>query len=391
MKIAIGIFRLVPRGGLEDHAIRIAEELARRGHAVTLFTTGQVPELGVATVSLQSRRKALTNHGRLAAFAADFAKATSGQFDRIVGFQPMPDLDVLFLADHLRNREDTSLLKRVLPRSRAFVRLETECFGAQSRTRIMGLARPQMAAFAQRYPKSRQRMVILPPTITEAKRNPHLRTIELREEIRARHGIQHGSPTWLWLGLQPHIKGLDRVLQALALVPNAVLLAGGIERGDRKLKPLISKAQQLGISHRIRWLGFLSRQDLSAHMATADVLAHPARVDVTGSVILEAVINGLPVVATSHCGFAPHVERAGAGRLVSPDDFDTQAFAAALVEVCGPGNAQFSLSGITYGQSPQLYSGLSVACDLIEADVWPVEITLAADHNASGRSAERRA
>ena len=31
MKIAIGIHRLFPRGGLEDHALRIAAELSRRG------------------------------------------------------------------------------------------------------------------------------------------------------------------------------------------------------------------------------------------------------------------------------------------------------------------------------------------------------------------------
>ena len=47
VKIAIGIFRLLPRGGLEDHALRIADELARRGHEVTLHTTGKLPDVDV--------------------------------------------------------------------------------------------------------------------------------------------------------------------------------------------------------------------------------------------------------------------------------------------------------------------------------------------------------
>lgn len=376
MKIAIGIFRLTPRGGLEDHAIRIAEELAGRGHEVTIFTTGKVPDIAVATVSLDSRRKAFTNHGRLEVFATDFRAATKGRFDRVVGFQAMAGLDVLFVADHLRNHASASPLRRMLPRFRAFSRLEAEAFGPRSDTRIMGLARPQMEAFEKRYPKSRDRMVILPPTITEQRRMPHLRTPELRRQIRARHAIAEGSPVWLWLGLQPHIKGLDRVLGALATVPSATLLAAGATRDDRKLAPLIRQAERLGVAQRIRWLGFLRGEELAAHMAAADVLAHPARVDVTGAVILEAIINGLPVVATRHCGFAPHVERAMAGRLVS-QDFDAQEFAAALALVCGPQNAGFSDAGITYGQSPELYSGLKAACDLIEAESWPKEITMA--------------
>ena len=109
VKIAIGIFRLLPRGGLEDHALRIADELARRGHEIVLHTTGKLPDVDLATVALDRRPKPLTNHGRMAAFAADFKRATHGRFDRIVGFQPMPGIDVLFLADHLRNRPDASL------------------------------------------------------------------------------------------------------------------------------------------------------------------------------------------------------------------------------------------------------------------------------------------
>ena len=110
----------------------------------------------------------------------------------------------------------------------------------------------------------------------------------------------------------------------------------------------------------------------------ADLLAHPARVDVTGAVILEAVINGLPVVATDCCGFAPHVVRSGAGKVIRTP-FDAEGFAAALVAVGGPENTALSANGIEYGQSPELYSGLAVACDLIEAAVWPRQITMAED------------
>lgn len=375
MKIAIGILKVQPRGGLEDHALRIAAELSRRGHDVVLHTTGKLPD-GLSAVLFDRSARALTNHGRASAFAADFARATAGGYDRVVGFHPMPGLDVLFLADHLRDRPDAPLVKRLLPRFRAYARLEASCFGPAARTRVMGLALPQMRAFAQRYPHSRARMVVLPPTITDARRKPHLRTAELRAETAARLGMTGAGQTWLWLGLQPHIKGLDRVVEALARVPQAVLLVGGIAPGDRKLAGLARRIEQLGIAKRIRWLGFMSESEVPAAFAAADVLAHPARVDVTGGVILEALTNGLPVVATDCCGFSTHIEASGSGRVI-PADFDADAFVAALREVCGPANAEMSRRGVAYGESPDLFSGLAKACDLIEKADWPREITLA--------------
>ena len=106
MKIAIGIFRLLPRGGLEDHALRIADELARRGHEMVLHSTGKLPDVDLATVALDRRREAPDQSRPHGGFRGRFQAATHGRFDRIVGFQPIPGIDVLFLADHLRNRPD---------------------------------------------------------------------------------------------------------------------------------------------------------------------------------------------------------------------------------------------------------------------------------------------
>jgi UDP-glucose:(heptosyl)LPS alpha-1,3-glucosyltransferase len=250
----------------------------------------------------------------------------------------------------------------------------------------MGLTRPQMQAFIQRYPDSPARIAILPPTITEARRRPHLRTPELRRQMAARLRMDPASQTWLWLGLQPHVKGLDHVIEALARVPAATLLVGGVTQGDRKLAATARRAEELGVSSRIRWLGYLPSEDVPGHFAAADALAHPARVDVTGAVILEALINGLPVVATDCCGFAPHVELSGAGILLG-SPVDQKELAAALNRVCGPENAAFSANGIAYGESPELYSGLAVACDLIEAAAWPRGITMAADPISSQAAA----
>lgn len=306
----------------------------------------------------------------MAGFAADFRQATKSGFDRVIGFQPMPGLDVLFIADLLRDRPDAPLAKRLLPRFRAFARLERSCFGPDARTRILGLTQRQMNAFVERYPSSAPRISVLPPTIDPGRRTPQWRMGPLRAAARARYGLREDQPAWLWLGLQPHVKGLDRAVAALARVPGATLLVGGLHQADLRAAPIRARASRLGVSERLRWLGYVSGEDLAGTLAAADVLAHPARKDVTGAVILEAIVNGLPVVATDCCGFAPHVALSGAGRLVSAA-FDTDAFAAALAEVGRPDDAALSALGAAYGGDAALYSGLDVACDLMEAASWP--------------------
>jgi UDP-glucose:(heptosyl)LPS alpha-1,3-glucosyltransferase len=46
-------------------------------------------------------------------------------------------------------------------------------------------------------------------------------------------------------------------------------------------------------------------------------LAHPARSELAGIVIIEAITAGLPVLVTDVCGYAEHVEKANAGIVIS--------------------------------------------------------------------------
>lgn len=368
MKIGIAIYRLEPRGGLEDNCIRIAAELARRGHEPTLFTAGSNPDLSLPVEAIVPRRRAFSNHGRLDAFAQTFARISAGRFDRTVAFQPMPGADVLFLADTLRDRTDAPWPKRMTPRFRTFARLERSCFAPPARTRIIGLATPQMRAFVERYPASRERIAIIPPSMPESRRRPELRD-RLRETARQEIGLGPDCPAWLWLGLQPEIKGLDRAIAALADHPQAQLLVGGLEPTDRKVRRHLARAAQLGVAGRVRCLGYISGDRFFRTLAAADVLAHPARLDVTGGVILEAIVNGLPVVATDICGFAGHIEASGSGKVVS-GSFDHGAFSKCLGQAGGAANAEFSRKGIAYGAREELYSGIGAACDLIEAGRW---------------------
>src|SRR5262249_26960275 len=160
-----------------------------------------------------------------------------------------------------------------------------------------------------------------------------------------------------------HTKGLDRTLRALCEFPSAkLLIVGLLETSTRAAEALAKRAKRLGLADRISFLGH--REDIPDLMAAADLLVHPARNDTTGTVILDAVVNGLRVVATSACGYAQHVVAAEAG-IVVDEPFDSKVFAAALSAAeDAPRRSQWSASAEKYGAQPLLYEGRTRAAEM---------------------------
>jgi UDP-glucose:(heptosyl)LPS alpha-1,3-glucosyltransferase len=165
--------------------------------------------------------------------------------------------------------------------------------------------------------------------------------------------------------VQPNTKGTDRVVRALAEFPDARLLIAGLSDDDNAAQTVNALARNLGVADRVSWLGH--REDIPQVMAAADLLLHPSRYDTTGTVILEGLVNGLPVIATEVCGYAPHVTTAGAGAVVA-EPFDQGAFNAAIGSAKNPAvSAAWSKAGITYGQRSGLSEGRQCAAQIIVA------------------------
>jgi UDP-glucose:(heptosyl)LPS alpha-1,3-glucosyltransferase len=370
MNIAFGIFRLVPTGGLERHALRLAEALRARGQAVTIFTTAgdETTRANIACEILP--RGGYTNHGAMVHFSTAFSAATGGRFDLIVGFQKLRGLDVLFCADSCYVATPRPALSRLLPRYRAMAMLERACFATGAQTRILALSLPQLAAYTAAYRTQGQRITVLPPTLDPAIRPPAPNDAAARARLRGRYGVSDQAVAWLWVGLQPRVKGLDRVVAALAAHPEAELLVCGADRTHREIAPLLAMARQSGVSGRIRLVGSVPLRELGEIMLAADLLVHPSRLDVTAMVILEAMANGLPVIATANCGFATHVSSADAG-IAIPVPFDQRHLNAALASANAERRQAWSRNAIAYCADPWLYSGIERACDLIDAAAGP--------------------
>jgi UDP-glucose:(heptosyl)LPS alpha-1,3-glucosyltransferase len=366
VRFAFGIFRLLPAGGLERNAVEIARLLLARGHRVVVHTTAGGEAVPAGAEVLRLAKRGLNNHGAMQAFSADFAGVARG-FDLAVGFQKLDGLDLLYCADWCFVDRERAGWQRWLPRYRIMAALERSCFATRSATRIIALAAPQLDAYRRAYATPAGRTALIPPTIASGIRAEEPPTAAHKSAFKAAHGIGAETVVLLWVGLQPLVKGLDRVLAALAKRKDAVLVICGADRKNRQLDGLLRRREYAGLAQRIRILGMMEDSHaLTGIYAGADLLVHPARLDVTGAVILEAIVNGLPVVATGNCGYSPHIEASDAG-IVLAGAFDQRALDAALDAADARRRALWSVNGFAYGLSPELFAGLPRAADLIEA------------------------
>jgi UDP-glucose:(heptosyl)LPS alpha-1,3-glucosyltransferase len=108
------------------------------------------------------------------------------------------------------------------------------------------------------------------------------------------------------------------------------------------------------------------RDDIPRFLLGADLLIHPAYNENTGTVLLEAVVSGLPVLTTAACGYAHYIEEASAGKVI-PLPFAQAALDATLVAMLADGAArqQWSANGLTFAAHADLYSMPQRAADII--------------------------
>ena len=95
--------------------------------------------------------------------------------------------------------------------------------------------------------------------------------------------------------------------------PPLLALAG---RCDDQADPLRRQAAQLGIEHRVRFLGTVA--DVSGLLAAADLCVHSSRSEGIPNAVLEAMASGLPVVGSAIPGMHEAVGDEGSAFLAPP-------------------------------------------------------------------------
>ena len=136
--------------------------------------------------------------------------------------------------------------------------------------------------------------------------------------LRKRLGIPAEAPVIASLGaLVPH-KGHIHLAEALAWLDNkrqdvwAILAGEGPERAG-----LEAKLREWGIDERTLLPGELPRAEV---LAAADLFCHPSVEEGLGQAVLEAMLAGVPVVASNAGGLGEVIEDMQTGMLVRPGD-----------------------------------------------------------------------
>lgn len=136
------------------------------------------------------------------------------------------------------------------------------------------------------------------------------------ERIRDRYGLQPGRPLILSVGRLSPEKRVDVLLDAAArLAADAQVAIAGTGPAEGALR---ARADQLGLSGRVRFLGFVSGQDLPGLYRLADIFAIPSEAELQSLTTMEAMATGLPVVAANAYALAELVCHERNGFLASP-------------------------------------------------------------------------
>ncbi|MEL6468673.1 MAG: glycosyltransferase family 4 protein [Cyanobacteria bacterium J06623_4] len=125
----------------------------------------------------------------------------------------------------------------------------------------------------------------------------------------------------LFVGRLAAVKGLPMLLESIRRlkesVPNILLTVVG-DGPDRDL--LESLTDQLDLSAQVKFVGYQSQSSVRQYLQETDVFVLPSFAEGVPVVLMEAMMSGVPVVATQIAGVSELVEDGVSGFLVPPSN-----------------------------------------------------------------------
>jgi glycosyltransferase involved in cell wall biosynthesis len=332
-------------GGMEDHLHTLMEELARRGHEISVITArhpdGVEAETsdGIDWTYIDSGP-----HWLDPAWAPELERAVrahlqSRQIDVIHSQassalpllrRPFPGLPPVVVSLHgnylsIVQAAAAAALRRPSPRglARAGVAIArvSQVHFRQGNWRLFRDSEVSVPSQSQ----------VRPSTWSHLLRPGHVHVVRsgvdtglfrqrARDEVRRELGLPRDAPVALCIGRLDRGKGADIAIAALARLgefPTAQLILAG--DGPRRAE-LADLAGRLGLGEHVVFAGRLAAEGVASHLSACDVLVFPTRLAEAGPlVVAQAMATGTPVVA-SRIGAVPEMlgPDGEAGFLVRP-------------------------------------------------------------------------
>lgn len=151
---------------------------------------------------------------------------------------------------------------------------------------------------ANAFPEAREKLVVIPNGIRPLGAKPIHRAWPSGDPFRM-----------LFVGQLIPLKRVHWILEALVQIRDAECTL--VFHNDEQLADLTQRAVGLGVAGRVTFLGQRSGDQLRDAYEQAHVLVLPSEAEALPSVVTEALMSGLPVVASDVGGVAGQVKQAG--------------------------------------------------------------------------------
>ncbi len=177
-------------------------------------------------------------------------------------------------------------------------RIAHERWLAKVADHIVVPARGEQVNLMRHYHTSGERLGIIPCGVDLA----HFRPLD-RTAVRRRLGIDPRSDVVLYVGRFAALKGIDRLIGALARLRQQfpelrLLVIGGDGAKAESTCALERLAAEHGVSDKVTFVGRVDQAELPPYYNAADLLALPSHYESFGLVVLEALACGTPVAGT---------------------------------------------------------------------------------------------
>ncbi len=168
----------------------------------------------------------------------------------------------------------------------------------------------------------------------------------------------------LFVGWLIKRKGVEYLMRAMQQISQELPQFQLLIIGDGPEKSALGQlAQQLGMSERVQFLGFLPQTEVRHWMQQAKLLVLPSLEEGQGSVLLEALACGTPVVGSAVGGIGEVIDES-VGALVPPGN--VELLAKAIIQSLLSPAAWEKMSVAARRKAVEMYDGTQIAHKYIE-------------------------
>jgi rhamnosyl/mannosyltransferase len=293
-------------GGIENHIRRLAEAQSAAGHAVTVLVTdpvvgnrSSISQMNGVRLAREARQINVQSAPISLQFAGAVRRETNGaDIAHLHAPYPIGEACNLFFG---RAKKTVITWHSDIVRQKTLLR-----FYAPLLRRVIARADcivPTSMVYAQTSPWLKNKLEkcrAIPLGVDEAAFHPasadDTATRDLRASLLAR--VPSAKMLTISAGRLRYYKGFDDLIRAVAqLPPEVAAVIVGIGPMEAEWKAL---AAQMGVADRVIFAGEVSDAELPVYYRACDVFVLPAnaRAEAFGTVILEGMASGLPVVCT---------------------------------------------------------------------------------------------